>query len=126
MRQIGKVLTVEEVNHKIPKLEKLIEKARDRKSKLEYYRPDLSDKDKLRITRRRSVDEKSAKRQLEFSDSIKELIDEGGMLKDIEEGLVDFRWRRKGKKVYLCWKYGEKEVLHWHDSRDGCLKRKPL
>ncbi|MBN2135947.1 MAG: DUF2203 family protein, partial [Acidobacteria bacterium] len=45
---------------------------------------------------------------------------------DLEEGLVDFRWRNGRKKAYLCWKQGEKEVLHWHGLKDGCSKRKKL
>src|SRR5690242_10176139 len=31
------------------------------------------------------------------------------------EGLVDFPCRIDGRLVFLCWKLGEPEVLHWHE-----------
>jgi hypothetical protein len=126
MRQVGKVLTREELDHKIEKIEKLIDKIRDKKSKLNFYYPGMPVKDIRTITHRKSVTDDSAKTQVEFSDAIKELIKEGGMLKDLEEGLVDFRWRKGRKKVYLCWKYGEDEALYWHGLKDGCQRRKKI
>jgi hypothetical protein len=126
MRQVGKVLTVEELNQKIDKIEKIIDEIREKKSKLVYYKPDLPKKEIREIVLRKDVDLKAVDRQLEFSNAIKQLIEEGGMLKDLEEGLVDFRWRKGRKRAYLCWKYGEKEVKYWHGLKGGCKKRRPL
>ncbi len=126
MRQVGKVLTAEELNQKIDKIEKLIDKIREKKSKLNYYYPGMPE-DKIKpIVKRKKVSDASAKQQVEFADAIKELIDEGGMLKDLEEGLVDFRTRKNGKRAYLCWKYGEEKVTHWHTLKGGCKSRKKL
>jgi hypothetical protein len=42
------------------------------------------------------------------------------------EGLVDFRSRRNGRLVYLCWSYGEERVSHWHDGTAGFDGRAPI
>jgi len=42
------------------------------------------------------------------------------------EGLVDFPAVLDGRPVYLCWKLGEPEVLHWHDLDAGFRGRQPL
>lgn len=42
------------------------------------------------------------------------------------DGLVDFRAWREGRTVYLCWKYGEPEVRHWHELDAGYAGREPI
>jgi len=42
------------------------------------------------------------------------------------EGLVDFPALMDGRVVYLCWKLGEPEVLHWHELDAGFVGRHPL
>ena len=42
------------------------------------------------------------------------------------EGLVDFPSMMDDRLVYLCWKYGEPEVLHWHEVDAGFAGRQPL
>jgi len=42
------------------------------------------------------------------------------------DGLVDFRSKLRGRTVYLCWKYGEESVTHYHDLEAGFAGRKPL
>lgn len=50
----------------------------------------------------------------------------GGVIKDLELGLVDFPHRRQGRVVNLCWKYGERAVRWWHGLDEGYAARKPL
>jgi len=42
------------------------------------------------------------------------------------EGLVDFPSLLDGRIVYLCWRLGEPEVLHWHDLEAGFAGRQSL
>lgn len=42
------------------------------------------------------------------------------------DGLVDFRTKLHGRTVYLCWKYGEDEITHYHELDTGFSGRKPL
>ena len=50
----------------------------------------------------------------------------GGVPKDFGLGLVDFPHLRDGEEVHLCWKYGEREIRHWHGLDEGYGARKPL
>lgn len=42
------------------------------------------------------------------------------------DGLVDFRARRGDAHVYLCWRFGEREVTHWHELQSGFSGRRPI
>ena len=42
------------------------------------------------------------------------------------DGLVDFPGWIDGQLVYLCWKYGESEVTHYHPTSEGFTGRRPL
>ena len=50
----------------------------------------------------------------------------GGVLKDPRLGLVDFYGHVEGKAVWLCWKYGEDEIAHYHALNEGFSARKPI
>jgi hypothetical protein len=50
----------------------------------------------------------------------------GALVKDLDEGLVDFPARREGEDVLLCWRLGEDEVAFWHGLEEGFSGRKPL
>jgi hypothetical protein len=50
----------------------------------------------------------------------------GGVIKDLEIGLVDFPYLRDGEVVNLCWKHGESSIEYWHGLDEGFAKRKPL
>jgi len=55
-----------------------------------------------------------------------ELTKLGIELKDYFTGLVDFRHLKDGKEVYLCYRFGETEVAHWHDLHTGFSGRQKL
>ena len=50
----------------------------------------------------------------------------GVLIKDLNTGLLDFLAERDGREVYLCWKYDEPRVAHWHDLDAGFAGRQPL
>jgi hypothetical protein len=58
--------------------------------------------------------------------SVKTIEKLGLELKDINTGLVDFLSQREGRDVYLCWRYNEPTVAHWHDLEAGFAGRQPL
>jgi len=51
---------------------------------------------------------------------------EGIELKDIDSGLVDFYGQVDGERVWLCWKYGEHAVTHYHALDEGFSGRRPI
>ncbi len=50
----------------------------------------------------------------------------GAIVKDVDEGLVDFPALRQGEEILLCWRLGEDEVAHWHGLEEGFAGRKQL
>jgi hypothetical protein len=42
------------------------------------------------------------------------------------DGLVDFRAHRGDDPVYLCWRFGEPAVTHWHELQEGFAGRRPI
>ena len=50
----------------------------------------------------------------------------GGVIKDPQTGLVDFYGRVGEKLVWLCWRYGEDSLSHYHDLEAGFSGRRPL
>jgi hypothetical protein len=56
---------------------------------------------------------------------INELTKLGIELKSTD-GLCDFYSIMDGREVYLCWRLGEPEVMHWHELNAGAAGRKPL
>jgi hypothetical protein len=50
----------------------------------------------------------------------------GVEVKDVEQGLVDFRGLVGTEPAYLCWKDPEPAVGHWHPLEGGFAARRPL
>ena len=50
----------------------------------------------------------------------------GALVKDLDEGLVDFPAQRGGEEVLLCWRLGEDEIGFWHGLDEGFSGRRPL
>lgn len=50
----------------------------------------------------------------------------GVTVKDPHIGLIDFLGRVDGREVWLCWRYGERAVEHYHALDEGFSARKPL
>jgi hypothetical protein len=50
----------------------------------------------------------------------------GCVLKDLDQGLVDFYALRDDEPVFLCWQLGEPAVAHWHPLDEGFAARRPI
>jgi len=67
--------------------------------------------------------EKDSERLHAFVEELREL---GVEPKNGPEGLIDFPAIIDGRLVFLCWKLGEAEVLHWHELEAGFAGRQAL
>ena len=63
---------------------------------------------------------------LELRDAMIWLRDREIVLRDLDQGLVDFPTLRGGAEVYLCWQEGEDEIAFWHEPEAGFTGRRPL
>jgi hypothetical protein len=61
-----------------------------------------------------------------IKESIGEIEKAGCVMKDLEQGLVDFPCLIEDREVFLCWKLGEERILYWHGTDEGFAGRKPL
>jgi hypothetical protein len=50
----------------------------------------------------------------------------GGVVKDLDRGLVDFPALRGDEEVLLCWRLGEDEIGYWHGLEEGFAGRREL
>ena len=63
---------------------------------------------------------------IQFYGAIAELEQTGVMIKDIDQGLLDFPSKRFEEEIWLCWKEGETEIKFWHEIDSGFNGRKPI
>ncbi|MBS3174714.1 DUF2203 domain-containing protein [Candidatus Woesearchaeota archaeon] len=61
-----------------------------------------------------------------FYKELSEVTKLGAVVKDIDEGLVDFYSKYQGREILLCWKLGEKNIDHWHELNTGFNNRKHI
>ena len=61
-----------------------------------------------------------------LKDDVKTLEKSGCIVKDIDEGIVDWYASKEDKDVLLCWKLGEKKVAFWHAVDAGFAGRRPI
>lgn len=55
------------------------------------------------------------------------LSEKGIIVKNIEEGLIDFpHIRENGEEVYLCYLHGEEDIEYWHSINGGFAGRRSI
>ena len=124
-----------EAEELIPLIAHFLEEAREKKQKIDGLDQQLAQAaarimvlggcipayGKLSATR-----EEREKFATQVRDAIEHIQETGCVVKDLDEGLVDFPTLRQGEEVYLCWKLGEESIGYWHGMEEGFAGRKPL
>jgi hypothetical protein len=129
-----KYFTVNEANATLPLLRSILrdvtELARDlgeRHERLSRVQPpprgQLGDAYREEVMQMEAEFERGQERMQEF---LQELHSLGIELKDPATGLVDFPAIMDDHEVYLCWRLGEPEVVHWHEIDAGFAGRQNL
>jgi hypothetical protein len=72
------------------------------------------------------LDERIGKELTGIATCVNAIHELGAVVKDPDEGLVDFPTRVEGQEAYLCWKLGEDSIEYWHGLDEGFAGRKPL
>jgi hypothetical protein len=72
------------------------------------------------------IEEELDKDSQQLQAFVDELLALGVEPKSAPEGLVDFPSMMDDRLVFLCWKLGESEVLHWHELDAGFRGRQSL
>jgi hypothetical protein len=130
------VLTLEAVNALVPRLAALMEVQMARRAEIEERIARLVKRlgkvpDAIEVADDDPADVRELKGEIvgrvaDYQSAWSELEDMGAVLKDPSRGLVDFYGLVDGKRVWLCWKYGEPAVTHYHGLHEGFSGRKPI
>jgi hypothetical protein len=119
--------TVEEANAILPEIDILMDQLQVRRSRM--------------IKLRREIVELLEVQDSDFGGSIasslvsdfiaierlmREIRSYGCLIKDLNNGLVDFLSTRDGREVYLCWRYGEPRIAFYHELHAGFKNRQQI
>jgi hypothetical protein len=123
MRYFG----VEEANRLIPLLNRIFERVRPWVAKAQKLAAEF---ESLQSQGKRDAHTELLREQSgELLEQIRmELaqLQEMGVEVKSADGLVDFHAQLDGRTVYLCWRFGEPSVSHWHELETGFAGRKPI
>ncbi len=135
-QRFDKLFSAEEANQLLPRLQILIRELQVQANALrervrELARPDerLRGLDLPEVLARYPELAPLAARMSELAAEIEST---GGLLKDIDLGLVDFPFKigetgdGEVEIGFLCWQYGEPSIVAWHPIDDGFAGRRPL
>jgi len=126
-----RLFTVEEANELLPTVRSLMERMFQRVEVLrgrsqKVVRRDELDPDSAEFMQKLQQDDAVARVIHELRELVQEIHDLGCICKGVQEGLVDFPCSLGGEIVFLCWRYGEQSVAHWHRVEEGFAGRRPL
>lgn len=132
----SRVFTLEEVNDLVPQLAVAVKRQLERRSAIEGLLTRLGRElgdvpERIVLDPADATDVRDLKRDLirrieEYRSGWKAIEETGAVLKDARSGLLDFYGTVDGKLVWLCWKYGESEVAHYHALEEGFSSRRPI
>lgn len=130
------VFTIEEANALVPRLNALIGAQMQRRSEIESRlerlakelggMPDSIDVEEADPPYIRDLKSDLAVRVEAYQSAWREVEELGAVLKDPRIGLLDFYGHVDGQGVWLCWKFGEEAVAHYHGLHEGFAGRKPI
>ena len=128
-----RTFTLDEASSLLPRLSELLLQTQECKLRHDQHQDQIAE-----YTRRMSSNgdilerdlnetrQELAKAAAELSSLVEKVQEMGCELKDIDQGLIDFRAEREGREVYLCWKLGEPDIRWWHELDAGFAGRRPL
>ena len=130
------VFTLEAANALVPRLASIVGRQLERRATIEQrlrslaeltgsvpneIAPDDNDPAQVRALKLELVDLIA-----EYQEGWREVEEMGAVVKDPRVGLVDFYGRVEDRLVWLCWKYGEVEIGHYHALDEGFSGRRPI
>jgi len=57
---------------------------------------------------------------------VKAIQELGVVVKDVNTGLIDFPSLQGDREVFLCWRFDEPAIAHWHELHTGFAGRQPI
>ena len=125
---MGQYFTVKSANEILPIIIKKYEQAKKQKDLIIKTEQELT---QSMSTENSLIDYATLKQKLnsvvtKFYQSLEDLENTGVVVKQLDQGLLDFPAKRFDQEIWLCWKEGETEVKFWHEKDSGFMGRKPI
>lgn len=128
------LFTIDEAEEMLPCVSKLVRKAQRLRDKIVWLLEtnnvvlEVSSEDGFHyfMTDQIKVNKEFHNLYHKFYGVIEELNELGIIVKDIDEGLIDFPFAANGKEAFLCWRLGEDKIRFWHDCESGFEGRQPI
>ena len=125
---MGQYFTVKSANEILPIVIKKYEYAKKQKDLIIKTEQELTES---MSTENSLIDYATLKQKLnsvvtKFYQSLEDLENTGVVVKQLDQGLLDFPAKRFDQEIWLCWKEGETEVKFWHEKDTGFMGRKPI
>lgn len=129
-----KYYTIEEADVVLPVVEKFLKKAQRLRDKIAWLLEtnevvlEVSSDEGFHyfVTEQVKANKQFHKLYYQFYRVIEGLNEMGIIVKDIDDGLVDFPFKVNGDDAYLCWQLGEPKIRYWHDCESGYENRQPI
>ncbi len=133
-----KYFTPEEANAQIPRLETLMRSLRGLMEEMRANQTATASLDNTEgarggnghsmhlESRARALQAERKELEARLQRGLEEASNIGVEIKDINDGLADFRTMREGREVYLCWRMGEQSIDYWHELDTGYSGRQHL
>lgn len=125
-----KYFTVESAQSQLPKIKKSLARLQNLKRAIDAILSVRIDPDEIGFEESLEMNTKLSKEyhklSYEFYKELENFEKAGCLLKDLEQGLVDFYCRFEGRDVFLCWKTGENRIKAWHEMDEGFVGRRPV
>lgn len=126
-----KYFDIHEAEKLLPNISPLVQRAQQLKERIDIH--------EARVQRRMLTDgsEELALSDLEldsslttmrekFYETIEKIEKHGCLVRNIDEGCVDFYTRFEGREVFFCWQVGSKKIKHWHELEENFTARKKI
>ena len=124
---VDKYFTVESAQKQIPTIKKSLLKLQNLKKAIDAILSVRIDSNEIGFEEFLEMNTKLNKEyhkiSYEFYKELEKLEETGCILKDLEEGLVDFYCKFEGRDIFLCWKLGENKIKAWHEIDEGFAGR---
>ena len=129
-----KKFSIEEAEKLLPEVTKLMKKAQRIRDRLAWLMEandvsvEVTSEEGFHffLTEQVSVNKEFHKLYYHFYRAVEKLNEMGLIVKDIDEGLVDFPFELKGRELMLCWRLGEDKIKYWHTHEEGFEGRQPI
>lgn len=126
--------TIEEAEEMLPFVSKLVKKAQKLRDKIVWLLEtnnvvlEVTSEEGFHyfMTDQIKVNKEFHNLYHKFYSAVEELNEIGVIVKDIDEGLIDFPFVTNGKEAFLCWRLGEEKIRYWHDVESGFEGRQPI